>query len=155
MTLQICHLEQGAVWVPHMYSGFTPTRDDGGAATPTERQTRSARRYSDDAEALQASLARMEISSPRSSVSRRRGNRSRTPQRRHSSATQPHNRSPQFDFNFDESRFTDAYFRAWEGDIDTDEDFGDLVSTPVAEGSVRGASGPGVNLYYALKERHS
>jgi len=155
MTLQICHLEQGGVWVPYMYSGFTPTRDDGGAATPTERQTRSPRRYSDDAEALQASLARMDISSPRSSVSRSWRNRSRTPQRRHSSATQPHNRTPQFDFNFDESRFTDAYFRAWEGDIDTDEDVGELVSAPGAEGSVRGASSSGVNLYYALKERHS
>lgn len=65
---------------------------------------------------------------------------------------------PAFEFNFNESRFTESYFKAWEGDIDSDEDFGDVVSSPdEEEPGRRGISGggSGVNLYHVLRERHA
>ncbi|KAL5511883.1 hypothetical protein ACEPAH_5101 [Sanghuangporus vaninii] len=179
LTLQICHLEQNKVWVPYMYSGFTPTRDDAGIATPTERQVRasSARSGDDPTAALQSHLMHLDISPRRRSDnspsgSGRLGARSRTPQRVSPTHQAPPPQTLGFDFTFDESKFTEDYFRAWEGDIDSDEDFADIVRPPdmdddpespvggdaAASGSASssggGVAGCGVNLYHALKERH-
>lgn len=49
--------------------------------------------------------------------------RSRTPQRRQPSAIRT--QIPRVECAFDESKFTDAYFRSWEGDIDSNEEFDD------------------------------
>lgn len=106
---------------------------------------------------LQQSLRRLDIlsrsgSSDRDSKSRR-GARTRT-----ESALRLPPQMPGFDFNFDESKYTDAYFRSWDGDIDTDEDFNDIVRPPneePEERGIRGGNSSGVNLYHALKERHS
>ncbi|KAI5122987.1 hypothetical protein M0805_006865 [Coniferiporia weirii] len=158
LTLQICHLEQSKVWVPYMYSGFTPSREDGGAATPTERQVRasSGRHVVDPTAALQSSLMHLELSPRQRSADRvGRHARSRTPQRGGTAhGAQP--QAPGFDFNFDESKFTETYFRAWDGDIDSDEDFADIVRPPdEEEGGMGGESASGINLYHTLKERHS
>ncbi|KAH8117585.1 hypothetical protein DFH11DRAFT_1724570 [Phellopilus nigrolimitatus] len=157
MTLQICHLEQSKVWVPYMYSGFTPSREDGGNATPTERQVRAnTGRHMDDAvAALQSSLMRLEVAPRQRSTDRiGRHARSRTPQRHGSAANSPPSQAPGFDFNFDESKFTEAFFRQWDGDIDTDEDFADIVRPP-DDGECTAGNEGGVNLYHTLKDRHS
>lgn len=173
------------------YSGFTPTRDDGGIATPTERQVRasSARSGDDPTIAIQSTLMRLDISPRRrSDISPgpgRHGARSRTPQRvgaGHQAPQQPP-QSLGLDFTFDESKFTEDYFHAWEGDIDSGEDFADIVRPPdmdddpdnpvgpggagggdvvmaaaisnVGAGSAgSGIGGCGVNLYHTLRERH-
>ncbi|EJD06075.1 uncharacterized protein FOMMEDRAFT_166360 [Fomitiporia mediterranea MF3/22] len=172
LTLQICHLEQNKAWVPYMYSGFTPSREDAGTSTPTERQIRaSSGRSGDDPTAvLQSTLMRLEMSPRRRSEnspspgSGRHGARSRTPQRVGSGHRPPPPQAPGFDFTFDEAKFTDEYFRAWDGDIDSDEDFSDLVRPPdpalddepdsPASGDGSSSSEPCVNLYHALRERH-
>lgn len=115
-------------------SGFTPARDDGGAATPTERRDQSRLGMIDDPETmaeLQSTLQRLELSqNRRRTTSHREERRSLTPQRPRSlSSPQVQPETPTFEgeFEFDESRFTEAYFRAWDGDIDSDEDFSELL----------------------------
>ncbi|THH06219.1 hypothetical protein EW145_g4242 [Phellinidium pouzarii] len=160
LTLQICHLEQSKIWVPYMYSGFTPSREDGGTATPTERQARATagRPGADPTAVLQSSLMRLDLSGRQRSVDRvGRHPRSRTPQR--AGTASAHVAPPQvpgFDFNFDESKFTEPYFHAWDGDIDTDEDFADIVRPPDEEQHSPGSgSDSGINLYNTLRGRHS
>lgn len=70
------------------------------------------------------------------------------------SSTAPPSPGAGLDFNFDELKYTDAYFSAWEGDIDTDEDFGDVLRSPDEERAGEGESESGVNLYGVLRERH-
>ena len=124
---------------------------------------------------LQSSLMRLDISPRRRSDNSpgpgRHGARSRTPQRTWSGHQPTQLQTPGFEFTFDESKFTEDYFRAWDGDIDSDEDFADLVRPPdfdeeTASASPVGSSGDGsgegggdggcgtVNLYHAIRERH-
>lgn len=151
-------------------SGFTPSREDCGTTTPTERQIRASVSASDLTAGLQSTLMRLEISPRRRAEPRQR---SRTPQRVGSDHQPPALQTTSFDFTFDESKFTDAYFRAWDGDIDSDEDFADLVRPPEYEdedagtrspgnsdsggsgGAARSPSSSGVNLYHTLKERRT
>ena len=86
-------------------------------------------------------MARLEISSrqPLGSGSRgsgiRREARSRTPLRRQEDPqrTRPQAQTSGFEFNFNESKYTADYFRAWEGDIDSDEDFLESTSPLASE----------------------
>jgi len=121
LNLQISHLEQNGVWIPCMYSGFTPIRDDNGGTTPRGRGA------SADPAALQAALARLQLAGGRA------GNISQTPRRRQQSSIRI---EPSLaDFTFDEAKFTEAYFRSWEGDIDADE--GSEPTSPSDEGAER------------------
>ena len=76
------------------------------------------------------------------------------PQAAVTSSTAPPSPGAGLDFNFDELKYTDGYFSAWEGDIDTDEDFGDVLRSPDEETAESGELESGVNLYGVLRERH-
>ncbi|TDL27613.1 hypothetical protein BD410DRAFT_782741 [Rickenella mellea] len=149
LTLQICHLDDQNIWVPYMYSGFTPTRDDSGktpvSRTPTELAAEKARRRRSGCtiSALQEKLARVELSSMRQYP--REGERRRG--RRASSAIRVADigNDDALGDGFDEGRFTEEYFQSWDGDIDSDEDLGELLSN--SGGSLN-------NFYQTLKERH-
>lgn len=153
----------------------TPTERQARVAAPATAGVRSygAVDERDAASALSQSFRRLDLTSRQRSVDRvggRQATRSRTPQRssimglptvgtgataavdvagmsQSASASSP---GAGLDFNFNELEYTDGYFADWEGDIDTDEDFGDVLRSP-DEGE---GSESGVNLYGALRERH-
>lgn len=102
---------------------------------------------------METAMRRLNISPERRSTRRSPTPRRVGPEHHHQAPS-----TPGFDFTFDESKYTDDFFRAWDGDIDTDEDFTDLVRSPDEETERSGGSDTpegGVNLYHTLRERHS
>ena len=72
---------------------------------------------------LQASLSNLEVSTTRESSDgdevHDESYRGAPDQSIHAARINPDSTA---EFSFDESRFTEEYYRSWEGDIDTDED---------------------------------
>lgn len=106
-------------------SGFTPTREDG-EETPREprtltNNTNSNHRHfgADPISVLQRRLSVVDLSPAR--VNR---------QAEHDSDGSDEDEGPAND-GFDEDQFTDEYFQAWEGDIDSDDEWAYHYDTDV------------------------